>query len=545
MACHEGDQPRIGLDGQQGVGADLGMAAVAPPGLLEASREAKRRLGIRGPKVHHDPFPCHVGGRGLAQVVQQGGLHQEPLGLGFDVEQALGHLDGVHAVAAVHPLVQGQQLAVQVGGGESVVGHGQGRHEGAQGAKAEAGYASHTVHPRESTADPGPYHGGVQRSIRVLLTVLCLLAIAMAGAQEVPPQDPAVAPADVGILFLDERGWPVGLVPEEVADAAVQSWVDRPQLAIAELAGRPAAELCAALPALVTAPPAGTRVVIEDRRETAQEDEGRRVFTYAAARPGDVLDVAQVDLVQDEEGRWTVQRVGFRPVPDSGIRAWLQTPTASYLMIGLSLAVLLSLFFPSPLRRGLALGLATARRYRGTVLFTMGLLYGVFLLGVVSGASLPDECEAAVLEVVTAAVSQVGATAAYGSGDLPRAAAVTFYQNFLVVTFGLHFLLSLFFGLPSYLVAVPQFLLLGVPFGMLQGTPFLDLLPVLLVIVLELTAYFLMISGGGIVLGTLIRRGFAAYPQALREVASLLVPAGLLLLLGAWYEAYLLLVVGI
>jgi hypothetical protein len=148
------------------------------------------------------------------------------------------------------------------------------------------------------------------------------------------------------------------------------------------------------------------------------------------------------------------------------------------------------------------------------------------------------------MAVLENAIGQLGASAAYGSGDVARAAVVTFYQNFVVVTFSVHFFLVLLFGIPSYLVAIPQFFLLGIPFGLLGGTTFFGLVPVLVLLVLELTAYFLVVSGGGVVLGTLFRRGFGAYPQAVRAAASLLVPAGLLLLVGAWYEAILLIAAG-
>jgi hypothetical protein len=166
-------------------------------------------------------------------------------------------------------------------------------------------------------------------------------------------------------LETDERGWPVGADPEAVADAAVAAWLEREPVAIAELASLPAAEVCRRLPEALQAPPppAGTRVVVEDRRRLESDpDDDRRAFTYAAVRPGDVLDVVQVDLTETE-GVWRVERVGFRTTAElTGMRAWVQTPAASGAFVALTLLVLLGLARPSPLRRGLALGLATARR---------------------------------------------------------------------------------------------------------------------------------------------------------------------------------------
>ena len=368
--------------------------------------------------------------------------------------------------------------------------------------------------------------------LRLLHLIIVLLASASALAQG---------------LEIDERGWPVGADPEAVSDAAVATWLEREPVAIAELASLPAAEVCRRLPEALQAPPppTGTRVLVEDRRRLeADLEDDRRAFTYAAVRPSDALDVVQVDLLE-AEGVWKVERVGFRTTAElTGMRAWVQTPAASGAFVALTLLVLLGLARPSPLRRGLALGLATARRHRTTVLLTMAVLATTFTLGAGTGAALPPECDAAVLAIVTSAVDQVGAQQAYGSGDVARAATVTFYQNFVVVTFSVHFFLTLLLGVPSYLVAVPQFFVLGIPFGLLAGSSLAALLPLFVLLAIELTAYFLVISGGGIVLGTLFRRGFGAYPVAVRQAASLLVPAGLLLLAGAWYEAMLLVAFG-
>lgn len=391
---------------------------------------------------------------------------------------------------------------------------------------------------------------------RLLVPLLFLTAFAWSSpgaAQDAPGAAAAAgatAPTDAAApLPLDDRGWPVGDDPGAVADAAVAAWLARPAPTLVELAGRPTEEVCAALPDLVRNPPpvAGTEVRVDDRRAADVADPEREAaFTYAAVRPGDVLDVVRVDLTRADDGAWQVARVGFRVDASAGGRDWLQTPAASLGFVALSALVLAwSLRRTSPLRRALAVAVDTVRRHRRTVIATQVVLYAVFAAGALTGSGLPDACGDAVLAVVTDAVGQLGATEAYGSGDVARAAVVTFYQNFVVVTLSLHFLLSLMLGAPTYLLALPQFFALGIPFGLLGGASLLQLLPVLVLIVLELTAYFLVVAGGGIVLGTLFRRGFGAYPEAARRAASLLVPAGLLLLTGAWYEALVLVAFGL
>jgi hypothetical protein len=394
------------------------------------------------------------------------------------------------------------------------------------------------------------------RVLPCLLAVVLGLALAQplpapAAPDAVTPEPAAATPPAVSTeaaTTLDERGWPTGEDPGAVADAAVAAWLMREPLALIDLTGVTPAEACLLLPGVVTAPPPprGTRVVVEDRRPLARADAGddRASFTYAAVRPTDVLDVVQVDLLRSE-GVWRVERVGFRAATGpTGVRAWLQTPTASIAFVMLTLLAVFGLVFPSPLRRALGFALRTVRTHRATVVVTMALLYVVFGVGALAGSTLPPECETAVLVVLEGALGQLGAQQAYGSGDVARAAVVTFYQNFFVVTFSVHFFLVLLFGVPSYLVAIPQFFLLGLPFGLLAGSSLPTLAPALLLLVLELTAYFLVVAGGGILLGTLFRRGFGAYPAAVRAAASLLVPAGLLLLVGAWYEAILLILLG-
>jgi hypothetical protein len=380
---------------------------------------------------------------------------------------------------------------------------------------------------------------------RTLTFLLALWATLLCGSAWAQADPTATAPVDEATsLPLDARGWPIGEDPGRVADEAIAVWLEQTSTSLTDLAGRSAEEVCEALPGLVSnpPPPEGTRVRIEERLAVPIEgDDDRAAFTYAAVRSGDLLDVVRVDLRRDGE-TWQVERVGFRVDASGSGRAWLQTPAASIGFAVLTLLTVLSLIRPSPLRRALARSIETIRRHRRTVLITMGALYATFIVGVLAGASLPDACDAAVLTVVQNAVAELGAVEAYASGDVARAAVVTFYQNFVVVTFSVHFLLSLLMGAPTYLVAVPQFFLLGLPFGLLADTAPLALVPVVVLVGIELTAYFLVVSGGGIVLGTLFRRGFGAYPEAVRQAASLLVPAGLLLLAGAWYEAIVLII---
>ena len=330
-----------------------------------------------------------------------------------------------------------------------------------------------------------------------------------------------------------------GTDPVRVADQAVRTWLEQEPLDIGAVGGLSTSELCVQLPDMLLnpPPPEGTSVNFEGRREASSE-EAQRIYSYPASLPGERLEVVDV-VLERQNGGWSATRVGFHADPaPTGIRAWLQEPLAAGLFVLFSAAVLWLLLRPSSvLRRWLAQGRSTIRQFRGVVIGTQIALYSLFFLGALLGSQLPPSCTDAILEVVNTAVTTVGATDAYGSGNIPRAAVVTFYQNFVMVTLLLLFGLALLFGLPAYLFGGLSFFAQGIPFGLLGTLGLGQMLMVGLLLVLELTSYFLVIAGGGILLATVIREGIGAFGLGVRRLAQMLPFALLFLLLGAWYEA--------
>lgn len=372
--------------------------------------------------------------------------------------------------------------------------------------------------------------------VPLLLTLALLFPIAFSQDSAQPAQDTALQDT----VLADP-------VPQQ-ADAAVTEWLGRAPTAINQLASLSPEQICRELPGLLTnaAPPPGTQVRIEDRLERPSDDPSLRVFTYAAVRPGDILDVVEVRLRSDPDSAtpdvWATDYVGFRSALEPvGIRAWLQTPMAAWLFVGFSLLILLQLMAKgSQLRRWLAAGVAVIREHRRLVIGTMIALYGLFGFGALTGAALPDECEEAIYEVVSLAVTQLGATDAYGSGNIARAAVTTFYQNFVVVTMSVTFSLAALLGIPAYLFAGLSFFTQGIPFGLIGSGGFIDIMLILVLLVLELTAYFLIVAGGGMVLVTLFRKGEGRVVRAYRKLLLMVPIAMLLLLVGAWYEPVIL-----
>jgi hypothetical protein len=337
-----------------------------------------------------------------------------------------------------------------------------------------------------------------------------------------------------------------GSDPAALADLAVQTWLKRSPVTLEQLSALDTRQLCQALPGMIThpAPQAGTQVHLNDRQEQPTQDPNRKRFTYSAVRPGNQLDVVEVDLSRKGD-TWTVDDVGYRTtVQPGGVRTWLQGSTASWLFIAFSLLILLGLLRPSPLRRWLHEGWGYIREHRRLVIGTFVFLYAMFALGALVGSGLPKECETAIVSVVKTAVTSVGATQAYGSGDIVRAAVTTYYQNFVVVTLSVTFTLALLFGVPAYLLSAASYFVQGIPFGLIGTASVGQLALVLILLLIELSSYFIVVAGGGMFLATLVRRGLGSLPQAFRKLATMLPFAMVMLLLGAWYEAFIVLRLG-
>lgn len=329
--------------------------------------------------------------------------------------------------------------------------------------------------------------------------------------------------------------------PETVADNAVNTWLAAERPDFATLTSLSTAEACQRLPELLASPPPpeGTEVNLAERREVITESATLKRFTYPASLPGDVQEIVEVELEQAEgQSTWELKQVAYqRDSSLTGVRAWLQTPIASWLFVGFSFYILFLLFTPSFLRRWLSEGWMVIGEHRRLVIATLITFYGLFFLGTVTGANLPDECGTAILQIVETAIESVGATDAYGSLNVMRAAVVTFYQNFVVVTLSVLFGFGILFGVPAYLFGALSFYAQAIPFGLIGGASLGQLFFVFILLFLELTSYFLVIAGGGMLLVTLVREGFRSFGRGVRKLALMLPFAMILLLIGAWYEA--------
>ena len=372
----------------------------------------------------------------------------------------------------------------------------------------------------------------IVRSLLAALAILLASATSPAQAQALVPEAPIPTTGPASLRGDD---------PEALADEAVQAWLASEPRPLSDLSRLDAEQLCRELPGLFAAPPppAGTEVDVTDRRERDAGDPDRRRYTYAAEVPPDRLDVVEAIVVRDGDA-WRVERVGFQ-LPARQGRTWLQSREAGIGFALVTLLVVISLLRPSPFRRWLAFGRAAVREHRRLVTWTMLAGWGIVALGLWTGSRLPDACEQAVLTVLGSTLEQVGAQQALASGDVARSALVIFYQNFVVVTLTALFGSALLLGIPAYLLAGASFLAQSTAFGVLGLGGFPEVALVAVLFVLEFTAYFLVVSGGGMLLASLVKGGLAGLGTGYRKLASMLPWAALLLLVGAWYEALILL----
>ena len=340
------------------------------------------------------------------------------------------------------------------------------------------------------------------------------------------------------ILFLVMLSTGLGqtlALPETVADESVQEWLKTQRPDMTTLMTQTPEDICLALPSFLSSPPADTKVNFQDRKTLDSPDTTIQRFSYPAELPSGQLEIVEVSLKQNQS-TWDVENVGFLRQPLQG-RSWLQQDATGYAFIAFSFYILFLLLRPSFLRRWLREGWTAIKEHRRLVIGTMVVLYALFGLGAFTGSQLPQECEQSILEIINTAVSSVGATDAYGSGNVARAAVVTFYQNFVMVTVMFLFGSGLLFGIPAYLLSSLSFYTQGIPFGLLADTEFGQLVFVLILLLLELTSYFLVVAGAGMFFMTLVRKGFKGFNEGVRKMALMLSFAMLLLLLAAWYEA--------
>ncbi|MCS7194654.1 MAG: stage II sporulation protein M [Meiothermus sp.] len=231
-----------------------------------------------------------------------------------------------------------------------------------------------------------------------------------------------------------------------------------------------------------------------------------------------------------------VTRIGF--TPEGGLLPlWLKNPLSWALFVALSLGWLLALRGNNLLSRSWVEGWALVRQHRGLYLGTNLGLYGLFALGSLVAYANPGLVRL-MQELVGGALEQIGLGGALGGGVLSLAVVIFYWNlaNGLLLTTAVP---ALLLGIPALLFNALRYFVLGFALSPV-ALPTLNYLLHLPTIVIELQAYILVTFGGLVLLVKTLRgEGYRAGLRALGQTAYL---GTFFLLVGAWYEAFSILV---
>jgi hypothetical protein len=244
------------------------------------------------------------------------------------------------------------------------------------------------------------------------------------------------------------------------------------------------------------------------------------------AQAGDDKGSVYVVLERDQPIRIQWQAEG------GALPGFLASPVLPWFFLAFSLLFIGGLFRWPLLKQGWHSALNLIRQNWQIYLGINVVLYGLFVAGQAAGAADP-ELARALSTYVGSALEQTGVT--QGLGNTWQLATFIFYWNFTRGLLLTTFVPALLLGFPAAIFNAMRLLVLGIPLSPAL-TPLGDFIFHVPTLVIELQAYILVSFGGLVLLSRLIRG--QGYRSGLVALALTLIPAGLCLVVGAWYEAF-------
>ncbi len=347
-----------------------------------------------------------------------------------------------------------------------------------------------------------------------LMVIVALLGLALAQTTQTPAPQPTPA-------------------AERAADAGVQAWLagqynaDTGAIARATTPEQAVQVLRRAI-AFQTAPRGGT-TNLALRRFVGVQD-GAEVYRYPVSVGDQVLGY-EVSVAQTAAGGWQVQGVRL-PAASPSLPTWLRSPAAVVVFALASLLLVAACFRPNAYHTWLRRALGIAREQRALFIVFNVLLYGTFALGCVVGATLPAFSK----EFGQLLGGSLSTTGIQGfQTNVPTFATGIAVWNFVSGVVTTSFIPGLFLGVPALLVNFPRLLVTGLalaPGASVPGAMFALHLPTILI---ELQAYIFVTASA---VAWLVRWARIGFVRAWRDFAYSLAPALLLIVIGAWYEAF-------
>ncbi len=333
---------------------------------------------------------------------------------------------------------------------------------------------------------------------------------------------------------------PSDLSADQAADAVVRQWLEAkfkpatptPSPNTSDANAEIARQLETVLAQLRYAPvPKNARVSFGLRKlETASATKRSYSYPITSAQTDDAQ--LTVTLEKTASG-WQGSAVTFG-AQGSSIPEFVTAPWGGWLFAAISSLLLYACIAPTFWRRSLENSVKTVRANPRVFIIANGLLYGMYIFGTLGGLANPALVKT-LGEFFSAVLSSSGISALTESSVASAAFGIALNNLRAGILFA-SFIPGSFFAVPAYLINGIQFWFYGIALAPVGGQPLGAWLLHVPTIIIELQAYIFVIASSGLMLLRIFKR--TPFAIAWREYAACLPLAISLLLLGAWYEAF-------
>ena len=272
-------------------------------------------------------------------------------------------------------------------------------------------------------------------------------------------------------------------------------------------------------------------------RELVGVREDKRFYRYPLSVAGE--DASVTVTVQGAGDAWQVTAVRLGAAGTvSLIPPGVGTPVGGWVFVALTALLAWATLANTRWRTWVLEGFAQARRYWGVHAVTNALLYGTFALFSLAAFAAPG-LVAELQEYLSTALASSGIGEALKGGVASAAFGITL-NNLRAGILLTSFLPGSLFALPAYVINFFAFSFYGLTLSP-AAVPLAQWLFHLPTILIELQAYIFITSSAGVMVYRILRER-VGFGQAWLEYARVLPVALLFLVVGAWYEAFEILV---
>jgi hypothetical protein len=321
---------------------------------------------------------------------------------------------------------------------------------------------------------------------------------------------------------------------EAISDQAVREWLAGKFKSANVTAPKTADETTARMLEdnfLVSTSPKGSTVNFNLRR-LQDSAPGRVNFTYPLSSD-DLGDANLVVTVIKSETNWTVRAIRIA-TDTSLIPSEVYSTLGGWVFVLLTALLAYAVLAQTIWRRFMLESWAITRAFFGVYIGTNVVLYGLFVLGSLFGASFPITV-GVLREIVSGALSQ-GGLEGLRDASVPSAAFAITVNNLRAGILISSFIPGSLFAVPAYLLSFSTFIFYGVALSPV-GLPPVAFALHIPTIIIEMQAYIYVVAASGVMLARIVRSK-VSFGLAWRDYAKGLTIAITILVIAAWYEAF-------